>query len=148
MRKLRGSATPGRRCDPTHPLRSPGCGPRSRALSSASASAPPTPTRHGRRSRWRISPDFSTAVVLSLRGGAMGRLAFLSHHRSLVVGIGLLLLPVSAWGQGSAAQRATLKGVNTVEVVVEAMDPVAERDGLTRAQLQTDVEERLRQAGI
>ena len=78
----------------------------------------------------------------------MGCLAFLSHHRSLVVGISLLLLPVSAWGQGSAAQRATLKGVNTVEVVVEAMDPVAERDGLTRAQLQADVEERLRQAGM
>lgn len=78
----------------------------------------------------------------------MGGLAFLSHHRSLVVGLGLLLLPVFAWAQGSAAQRATLKGVNTVEVVVEAMDPVAERDGLTRAQLQTDVEERLRQAGI
>jgi hypothetical protein len=35
-----------------------------------------------------------------------------------------------------------------VEVVVEAMDPVAERDGLTRAQLQTEVERRLRQAGI
>jgi hypothetical protein len=78
----------------------------------------------------------------------MRRFAFLCRHRSLVVGIGLLLLPVSAWGQGGAAQRATLKGINRVEVVVEAIDPAAEHDGLTRSQLQTDVEERLRQAGI
>jgi hypothetical protein len=78
----------------------------------------------------------------------MGRLTFPSRHRRLVVGISLLLLPVSAWGQSSAAQRATLKGINTVEVVVEAIDPVAEQDGLTRSQLQTDIEERLRQAGI
>ena len=78
----------------------------------------------------------------------MGFLAFLSHHRRLVVGISLLLLPVSAWGQGSAAQGATLRGVNIVEVVIEAIDPVAEQDGLTRSQLQTDVEERLRRAGI
>jgi len=78
----------------------------------------------------------------------MGRFAFLCRHRSLVVGIGLLLLPVLAWGQGGAAQRATLKGINSVEVVVEAIDPAAEHDGLTRSQLQTDVEERLRKAGI
>jgi hypothetical protein len=78
----------------------------------------------------------------------MGRFAFLCRRRSLVVGISLLLLPASAWGQGSTAQRATLKGINTVEVVVEAIDPAAEQDGLTRSQLQTDVEGRLRQAGI
>jgi hypothetical protein len=35
-----------------------------------------------------------------------------------------------------------------VEVVVEAMDPMAEHEGLSRSQLQADVEERLRQAGI
>jgi hypothetical protein len=75
-------------------------------------------------------------------------LAFLSRHRRLVFGISLLLLPVPAWGEGSAAQRATLRGVNTVEVVIEAIDPAAEQDGLTRSQLQTDVEERLREARI
>lgn len=75
-------------------------------------------------------------------------LAFLSRRRRFVVGICLLLLPVSAWGQGSAAQRATLKGVKAVEVVVETIDPSAEQDGLTRTQLLTDVEERLRKAGI
>jgi hypothetical protein len=78
----------------------------------------------------------------------MGLRAFLSRQRGFVLGIGLLLLPVPAWGEGSAAQRATLRGVNTVEVVIEAIDPAAEQDGLTRSQLQTDVEERLREARI
>ena len=77
----------------------------------------------------------------------MRRLAFLSHHR-LALGIALPLLAAPAWGQDGTAQSATLKGVTLVEVVVEAMDPVAEGDGLTRSQLQTDVELRLRQAAI
>ena len=68
--------------------------------------------------------------------------------RRIVLTVALLILAVPAWGQDGAAQRATLKGITIVEVVVEAMDPVAEQDGLTRAQLQTDVEVRLRQAGI
>ena len=77
----------------------------------------------------------------------MRLLTFLSRRR-LALGIVLLLPIATAWGQDSAAQRATLKGVAIVEVVVEAMDPVAEGDGLTRSQLQTDVELRLRQAAI
>src|SRR5512143_1148040 len=80
--------------------------------------------------------------------GAMRLLTFLSRRR-LALGSVLLLLPAAAaWGQDSAAQRATLKGIAIVEVVVEAMDPVAEGDGLTRSQLKTDVELRLRQAAI
>jgi hypothetical protein len=77
----------------------------------------------------------------------MRLLPFLSRHR-IVLTVTLLLWSIPAWGQDSAAHRATLKGVPIVEVVVEAMDPVAERDGLTRSQLQTEVEWRLRQAGI
>ncbi len=77
----------------------------------------------------------------------MRLLAFLTRHR-LALGSVLLLLAAPAWGQDGAAQRATLKGITIVEVVVEAMDPVAEQDGLTRSQLQTEVESRLRQAGI
>ena len=77
----------------------------------------------------------------------MRLLTFLSRRR-LALGIVLLLPAATAWGQDSAAQRATLKGVAIVEVVVEAMDPVAEGDGLTRSQLRTDVELRLRQAAI
>jgi hypothetical protein len=74
-------------------------------------------------------------------------LAFLSRA-SVVLILALPLLAAPARGQDGAAQRATLKGVTIIEVVVEEMDPVAERDGLTRSQLRTDVELRLRQAGI
>jgi len=77
----------------------------------------------------------------------MRLLTFLSRRR-LALGIVMLLPIATAWVRDSAAQRATLKGVAIVEVVVEAMDPVAEGDGLTRSQLQTDVELRLRQAAI
>ena len=44
--------------------------------------------------------------------------------------------------------RATLKGVDSVLVVVEDLEPGAERDGLLQSQLQTDVELRLRRSGI
>jgi hypothetical protein len=44
--------------------------------------------------------------------------------------------------------RATLKGVNSVLVAVEDLDPVAERDGLTQSRIQTDVELRLRRSGV
>ncbi len=50
--------------------------------------------------------------------------------------------------QESAGHKVTLQGVTIVEVVVDMMDANAERDGLTRAILQTEVESRLRQAGI
>ena len=76
------------------------------------------------------------------------RLTAFLVRQSLALGIALPLLAAPAWGQDGTAQSATLKGVTLVEVVVEAMDPVAEQDGLTRAQLQTEVEVRLRQAGI
>jgi len=45
-------------------------------------------------------------------------------------------------------RRMKLAGLTGMKVFVEAVDPEAERDGLTRAQLQTDVELRLRKAGI
>jgi hypothetical protein len=44
--------------------------------------------------------------------------------------------------------RATLKGLKGVEVVVEELSPDEIADGLTREQLQTDVELRLRKVGI
>lgn len=44
--------------------------------------------------------------------------------------------------------RRKLAGLTGIKVFVEAIDPEVERDGLTRAQLQTDVELRLRKAGI
>jgi len=69
------------------------------------------------------------------------------------VGISTLVL----WGviiiSGTFAQAeeqrvASLRSLTGVAVTVEAMDPEAERDGLTSTQLQTDVELRLRNAGI
>lgn len=45
-------------------------------------------------------------------------------------------------------QRESLRGLKGVELVMEVINPEAERKGLTRSQLQTDVELRLRKAGI
>jgi hypothetical protein len=48
----------------------------------------------------------------------------------------------------SQIERASLTGLTTISVVVEELAPIAEKNGLTTAALQTDVEGRLRQAGI
>jgi hypothetical protein len=45
-------------------------------------------------------------------------------------------------------ERESLRGQKAVGVLVASIHPDAERDGLTREQLQTDVELRLRKAGI
>ncbi len=58
----------------------------------------------------------------------------------------VLTAPASA--SDTPPERASLKGVQAVQVVVERMAPDAERDGLTKSLLQTEVEARLRQAGI
>jgi hypothetical protein len=44
--------------------------------------------------------------------------------------------------------RETLRGLTGLTVVIEPMNPSAEQDGLTRNQLQVDIEQRLRAAGI
>src|SRR5882724_7083393 len=44
--------------------------------------------------------------------------------------------------------RTTLRGLQGVSVLIEDLTPENERAGLTTQQLQTDVEEQLRQAGI
>ncbi len=44
--------------------------------------------------------------------------------------------------------RATLKGLEGVHVIVEELKDDAERDGLTKSAIRTDVESKLRQAGI
>ena len=60
----------------------------------------------------------------------------------------LLGLPVPAGPGDQPNDRATLKGLKTIKVVVEHLTPEAEGGGLTKDQLQTDVEVRLRNAGI
>ena len=67
--------------------------------------------------------------------------------RSLVLGILLLLLYIPAWAD-TPFERSTLRGIKAIKVVVEKIDADAERDGLVGSQLQSDIELRLRQAGI
>jgi len=52
------------------------------------------------------------------------------------------------WAGDSESDRATLRGVEGMYVIVEELEPEVERAGLTRHQLQTEVELRLRQVGI
>jgi len=53
-----------------------------------------------------------------------------------------------AFGGDSKWERETFRGLHGVAVLVENIKPEAERDGLTQRQVQTDVELRLRQAGL
>jgi len=63
---------------------------------------------------------------------------------------------VAALASGSAAaatsdsqiERASLSGLTTISVVVEDLAPVAQKNGLSSSATQTEVERRLRQAGI
>ena len=73
-------------------------------------------------------------------------------YRALVVSVGLVGLLVS--GQRKAAafdldfDRETLRGLTGVLVAVQALDEQKEQAGLTKEQIKTDVEQRLRKAGI
>jgi hypothetical protein len=60
----------------------------------------------------------------------------------------LLLTSPAAQGLDAKSTRATLRGLNGVQVVVEDLEPDVERDGLTMQQILTDVELRLRKSGI
>lgn len=64
----------------------------------------------------------------------------------LFVSLGLYVAP--NWAGDFEWTRATLRGLPGVEVVMEALAPEVEQAGLTKQQLQTDVELRLRQGGI
>ena len=55
---------------------------------------------------------------------------------------------VRSWAGNSEANRATLRRLQGVDVVVEDLRPDVERAGLTRQQLQTDVELQLQKAGM
>ena len=77
----------------------------------------------------------------------MRLLPFLSRHR-IVLTVTLLLFAVPAWAGDLPLDRATLKGVEEFTVIVEPIDPEIENAGVTSAQIRTDVELRLRHAGI
>ena len=65
-----------------------------------------------------------------------------------VMALAFMLVHVSPALSDSPRRRATLAGLTGVGVVVEAMDPDAEKDGLTTSTLRTEVELKLRQAAI
>ena len=74
-------------------------------------------------------------------------------HRGLFITVrtfGLLCLLLHTEGQAgdSSLSLSSLKGLAAFKVVVEQLGPKIEGKGLTRQQLQTDVELRLRQAGV
>ncbi len=60
--------------------------------------------------------------------------------------VALLLLP--GVSHALTHEQQILVGLKGVYIIVEEMEPQAERLGLTRAQIQTDVELRLRKAGV
>ena len=60
-----------------------------------------------------------------------------------------LALPLLIAGAGDAPlDRATLRGLGAVNVVIDRVDPVLEKEGITQGALQARVAERLRAAGI
>lgn len=69
------------------------------------------------------------------------------YAHALLLGC-LIGLPRPAAAADSAIERATLTGLTTMSVVVEGLPPIAEKNGLTTAALQSDVTRRLRQAGL
>jgi hypothetical protein len=69
----------------------------------------------------------------------------------------MVLLALSLVGIGGASRalaaddavsRSSLKGLKAIGLVVERIPPEAEREGLTREQLQKDVELRLKDSGV
>jgi hypothetical protein len=77
----------------------------------------------------------------------MRRLGLLPRHRIVLV-VALLLLPGPVWASNLREDRATLKGIAAIRVVVEKIAADAEKEGLIQSQVQTDVAVRLREAGI
>ena len=65
-----------------------------------------------------------------------------------LVALGMAALLPSTAAFPATVDDATLKGITSVQVFVEGVSPEDKRHGLTRDRLQTDVELRLRRAGI
>ena len=59
-----------------------------------------------------------------------------------------ILIALPLYALNSEINRATLKGLRGVRVLVEDLAPEVEREGLVKDQLQKSVEERLRSSGI
>ena len=62
--------------------------------------------------------------------------------------LGLGLLAPAAWAIDTPNERITLVGLTGVHVVLDEIGEAGERQGVTRARLQADVERALRHAGL
>ena len=74
-------------------------------------------------------------------------------RRYVFVGLAVLwgivgLSGAESWASDGDLNRASLRGLSGVYVLIEHLEPTVERGGLTEEQIQTDVELRLRHAGI
>jgi len=66
----------------------------------------------------------------------------------VLAALGMAVLLPSTAAYAATPDDETLKGIASIKVFVEGVDPADTPRGLTRGQLQTDVESRLRKAGI
>ena len=67
---------------------------------------------------------------------------------SIIVSVVCILQASPIQGQPSDFEAKTLRGVKAFRVVIEDLDPEAEQAGLSKSTIKTDVELRLRKAGI
>jgi hypothetical protein len=70
------------------------------------------------------------------------------NHGCLVFVVVVVGLFPSAFALNSESNRGTLRGLQGVRVLIEDLIPEVERSGLTKNDLQTFVETKLRKAGI
>jgi hypothetical protein len=66
----------------------------------------------------------------------------------MFVALGMAAFLPSTAVHPATVDDETLQGITSIKVFVEGVDPADKPRGLTRGQLQTDVESRLRKAGI
>ena len=60
----------------------------------------------------------------------------------------LIATPAALSANDSPDERASLKGLGTISLVVEDLGPAAQKYGLTTMRLQNEIQQRLQQAGI
>jgi len=78
----------------------------------------------------------------------MERAMWVGWTPAMIISAFIMALVSPAVAQDTEGERATLAGLTGVYVLVEGMKPDAEKDGLARSTLQTDVELKLRQEKI
>jgi hypothetical protein len=96
-------------------------------------------------------PGFFGAPTRHESGGRPERGRWVACRRWVVCALAAASLAggtAAAAPSDSQVERASLTALTTISVVVEDLAPVAQKNGLSGAAIQADVEQRLRQAGI